>query len=346
MNQAWDFTRQHWRELAMGGVMLGLCAKVALTAARTLFRAAKRVPATVREGGIGTSGSASTEFVIVMPVMFLVLATIAQMALIAEARIVVAHAAYKAARAAMVIVPEPSGLEEAGNVGFNMGLITDFAASNNWPSGKISLVRQAAASATLTISPNLAQWGIELAGETDSQSMRTNFERAYGGSTGMSGIAGFAAPLQKMLYANAFTSVVFTGGPSCSDRLGSLAADATASLGGFVSGQIGSTVGNVTGNLIGQYNYLCSYVTHFDRGAEIQARVVYLFYVSVPVASRFAGRRYDQIDERIRIELGTSIGGGIAGLGAAADLFRTRGFYLPIVATHSMPAQDQPQPAG
>jgi hypothetical protein len=346
MNPAWDFTRQHWRELAMGGVMALLCLKIMFSTVRMLVRAAWHVPKAVREGGIGTSGSASTEFIIVMPIMFLVLATIAQKALIAEARIVVAHAAYKAARAAMVIVPEPSDLEGPGEVGFNTGLITDFAVSNNWPSGKVSLVRQAAASATLTVSPNLTQWAIELAGETDSQSLRTNFERSYGGTTGLPGIAGFAAPIQKMLYANAFTSVVFTGGPSCSDRLGSLAAGATASLGGFVSGQVGSTVGNVTGNLIGQYNYLCSYVTHFDRGAQIQARVIYLMYVSVPVASRFAGSRYDQIDERVRIELGTSIGGGITGIGEAANLFRTRGFYLPIVATHSMPAQDLPQPQG
>jgi hypothetical protein len=334
-----EFLRQHWGEVAMAAIMTLVVAKLAFSTLRTLYRTLRHVPVAATSG-IGTSGAAATEFVIVMPIMMLVLAGISQLALIAEARLVVAHAAYLAARAAMVIVPEPndSSGEGRGIIGLDTGLITDFALSRNLPQGKIAQVTQAAAWATMTVSPYAGQWLSELEGETSTTSTRTNFERSYGGTTGTQFLATALGPVQKMLYAGAFTSVVFTGGPGLAARAGSLAASATAGLGSYVSGVIGQGVNTSIGNLVGQYDYLGSYVTNFTPGTEIRARVTYLMYLSVPIASRLVGRHYEQLNERSRFELGT--GNGIAGLAGLFGALDGRGYYMTIVIEHSMPAQE------
>src|SRR5438094_9354537 len=91
-----EFAAQHLGALAAAGVAIGLGARVALGAAAVIASAARR------RQRLGESGAAMVEFVIAGPPFLLCLLALFQLALCSFARLMVSHAAFCAARAAVV----------------------------------------------------------------------------------------------------------------------------------------------------------------------------------------------------------------------------------------------------
>lgn len=330
-----SFVRQHWGTIfwaVLSAVVVGKILWAALGAAARSLLAAPRLART----GLGTSGAAQTEFVVVMPILFLVLTGIAQMALVAQARLLVAHAAFKAVRAAMVIMPQSSGSEGVGVVGTgNLGLPDYFM------SFKMNQVRRAAAVAMTPVSPQIGSF-IEDISNAGFGERGLRMDEAYDGTAdtafglNLPGPIGFMSrAAQKLIYASAATAVTFTGGPSCSERFG----NAVGAAVGTINGQLGNAVGGLAqqgaADVIGRFDWVCSYQSRFERGQIMTAKVTHLFYCAVPLAARFAGQRFNNLPEQERLELQVSVPLP-AGITALTSL---PGFYIMISAEHSMPMQ-------
>jgi hypothetical protein len=294
----WAFAAQHLGALVAAAASLVALAALALVAVAGVARALKR-PSRAR-------GATTSEFLIVIIPFLLLLFGIMQLALASLARLLVSYAAFAAARAAVVFVPQssdelataggksapPPGApdEPANQVGSGSDMRNDFAQSH-----KTALMRNAAAYAMIPASPAIdivvGDALTRLSG-ADPYSVARALDQGFGAD--IDGPAGaLARSLRKLLYARLATAVTLH--------------DAK------------------TG----------AYKSKFAWGDPIQARVTYLFYCQIPLANRFAGHSFLALPEEARQDLAT------AGLGAAAALVLD-GHYMVLTADHTLVNQGRP----
>lgn len=330
-----DFLRQHWMPLVLGGGVLGIALRFAVSLVAMTGRGVVRFGKQRQE--LGESGAVMTEFVIVLMPFLLVLFGIMQMAMISMGRILVSYAAFAAARAAIVIVPEQRNDELPNKLNTNL-----------MASSKISAIRNAAAYAMIPSSPPIDQVANEFA-QTFTQNLhdqgmdaindvaRDAFGNMIGGIIGglASGPMGALRDsiMQQFLEANT------------SGQKGSVArAFEKDGWGGMETGVEGAIKRALRKFIYSRMATIVQLQSEeggmryaFKWNDPIRAKVTFLFMCRIPIANWFAGKRFHELPPQTMEAVNTS-----SLLQPMVSLGGVPGYYIGLSASHILINQGRP----
>lgn len=345
-----DFLRQHWLPLLAAVLLVGLFVYLAVSTLRLAAHATRR--ALRRPRALGESGAAAAEFAIICIPFLVTLFSLMQLGLASMARVLVSYAAYTAARAAIVVVPEAYPGEPANRVGLGVNNLLDYPTSY-----KAALLRHAAAYPLIPVSPAIDtlvrdavdNWdafqstnpasGAQIA-DLAIEVTADIIQAAAGDSTLGNVVGSFKDTLLGIRDVAAAANP--TPSPGYSGYNVTRALDASSMIypidengvaGAFLRSLFKlayarvATVVTLYGSDLDN-GLKSNWMHHPDR--PLTAKVTYLYYCQIPIANRLLGTHFHGLRPTTRVEMEMASGLGIlSGYGLP-------GYYVPMSATHTL----------
>lgn len=234
--------------------------------------AAKKSKRKLKDLGDDEDGQALTEFILIFPLQLFITLCIMQLSLIYTARLVVNYAAFNAARAAVVVIPQSIDEEVSGHI--NLPKNTESESSDEEKKmKKFKLIERAAAISLMPV---------------------CHGAKAFLGDVKISLLGSEPKSIMDMLDAIKFTSVIELLGEfinSIGDIFGihDLGKYTQAVFYRYIYACLFTNVQVLDTNMDVQYDE-----KEYTRSDLVVVRIRFPYYLAIPIANKFMGKKFDK----------------------------------------------------